>query len=494
MNVLSLLNTHATIKKELSTHKSVPPTHAAVRAILPTIEQAHWNVKDAYAHALIVLSIKRTITPHIRSTKFAKEAWDILASHYAGRNEAKIALLRKELESNIMNEEDDMDTFLAGVKDVNEHLISAGALFKKTRSQQRAVEQAFIAAQRKGGNSNVATSHGSSASGKSHVSNASVGSNSSRNFGDKEWAFSAKCTYNPTVHDACMLIVADSHVWYFDSGATKHITSHRDLFTSLESVPHGNSVTCANNASHPVQRDGKIVLIVANGNSFTLVDTLHVAGIKKNLLSVFALARLGLVVKFVDDRCIVHDLNFGDEIVASGILCRGLYKLTLYDKCGQNFANAILDLKAISDAKLWHARFGHLNFANLLRLQKSYMIASLPPLEAPAKHVCEGCILGKMQHSKFPKDGSSFSAEMPLQIGADMVMHSQVVPDEDAFGTEVADSDRLAHIVHVLSAFGSLMSDLLVSRPDLAYAVGAFAVGVVSRAMTDTGIVHSGAF
>ena len=34
--------------------------------------------------------------------------------------------------------------------------------------------------------------------------------------------------------------------------------------------------------------------------------------------------------------------------------------------------------KAVSDAKLWHARFGHLNFASLLRLQKSDMVASLP--------------------------------------------------------------------------------------------------------------------
>ncbi|MCO5604643.1 hypothetical protein L7F22_058813 [Adiantum nelumboides] len=82
---------------------------------------------------------------------------------------------------------------------------------------------------------------------------------------------------------------------------------------------------------------------------------------------------------------------------------------------------------------------------------------------------------------------------MPLPDEADMVMHNQVILDEDACGTEVADKDRLAPIVHVSSALGSLMSDLLVSRPDLAYSVGAFAVGVVSRAMTDTGIVHSGA-
>jgi len=74
----------------------------------------------------------------------------------------------------------------------------------------------------------------------------------------------------------------------------------------------------------------------------------------------------------------------------------------LYGKCGQNFANAVVDSKVVSDAKLWHARFGHLNFASLLRLQKSDMVASLPLLEAPVKHVCEGCILGKMQRAKFP--------------------------------------------------------------------------------------------
>ncbi|MCO5607185.1 hypothetical protein L7F22_061378 [Adiantum nelumboides] len=250
----------------------------------------------------IALSIKCTITPHIRSAKSAKQAWDILASHYAGRNEAKIALLRKELESKIMNKEDDMDTFLDDVKDVNEQLIFASedildsflvqivldALpysYQTFASTWRIMNQgnpevvnfdeAFIAVQRRGENSNAATSHGSSASGKSPVLNASTGINSSGNSGNKgkkkmrchyyksndhlikqcpklkaketkkkedgstinaaiveasmkevcdahvdaKWAFSAKCTYNPAVHDACMSIAADSHVWYFDSGA-----------------------------------------------------------------------------------------------------------------------------------------------------------------------------------------------------------------------------------------------------------------------------------
>ncbi|MCO5595425.1 hypothetical protein L7F22_049467 [Adiantum nelumboides] len=74
---------------------------ATVMFVLPTAEQTRWDIKDAQAHALIVLFVKR-------------------------RNEAKIALMRKELESKIVNEEDDMDTFLAGVKVINEQLISTG--------------------------------------------------------------------------------------------------------------------------------------------------------------------------------------------------------------------------------------------------------------------------------------------------------------------------------------------------------------------------------
>ena len=120
----------------------------------------------------------------------------------------------------------------------------------------------------------------------------------------------------------------------------------------------------------------------------------------------------------------------------------------------------------------------------------------MPAVELAIAEVERLCSM-QTQQWEIDCSGAAFSvlqsfSEMPLPDDADMVMHGQVVP-EDAYGTEVADKDRLAHIVHVSSAFGSLMSDLLVSRPDLAYTVGAFAVGVVSHVMTDTGIVHYGA-
>ncbi|MCO5574388.1 hypothetical protein L7F22_028172 [Adiantum nelumboides] len=81
---------------------------------------------------MIALSVKHTITPHIHSTKSAKQTWDIMAGLYASRNKATIALLRKELESKIMNEEDDMDTFLAGVNGINEQVIFVGEVISNS--------------------------------------------------------------------------------------------------------------------------------------------------------------------------------------------------------------------------------------------------------------------------------------------------------------------------------------------------------------------------
>ena len=86
------------------------------------------------------------------------------------------------------------------------------------------------------------------------------------------------------------------------------------------------------------------MLNAANESTFTLYDALNAPGIKTSLLSIFTLAKIGLVVKFVDERCTIHDLSYGEIIVASSTLCRGLYKLTMYGKCVEDSACVVMDL------------------------------------------------------------------------------------------------------------------------------------------------------
>ena len=50
---------------------------------------------------------------------------------------------------------------------------------------------------------------------------------------------------------------------------------------------------------------------------------------------------------------------------------------------------------------LWHQRFGHLNFQDLILLQKKGMVDGLPVFHN-FKLECDGCTLGKMHREEFP--------------------------------------------------------------------------------------------
>ncbi|MCO5601947.1 hypothetical protein L7F22_056073 [Adiantum nelumboides] len=208
-------------------------------------------------------------------------------------------------------------------------------------------------------------------------------------------------------------------IWYFDSGASRHITSRKDLFSSLDAAPAGKKVTCANNASYPIKGVGKILITISDGSDLCLPDVLYVPGIKKNLLSVSSLAKNGLRVIFEDDRCIVRDRENGYSLITTGTLENGLFVLDRYEKQIQACI-AETKTQAMQDAELWHARFGHVGYDSLMTLQRHNMVHDLSLLEMPPRHVCEGCVLGKMHRFAFSQDGS-VRATRKLQL-----VHSDV--------------------------------------------------------------------
>ncbi|MCO5577358.1 hypothetical protein L7F22_031187 [Adiantum nelumboides] len=169
-------------------------------------------------------------------------------------------------------------------------------------------------------------------------------------------------------------------IWYFDSGASRHITSRKDLFCSLDAAPAGKKVTCANNASYPIKGIGKILITISDGSDLCLPDVLYAPRIKKNLLSVSSLAKNGLRVIFEDDR-----YRYEKQIQA---------------------CIAETKTQAMQDAELSHARFGHVGYGSLMTLQRHNMVHDLSLLEMPPRHVCEGCVLRKMHRFAFSQDGS----------------------------------------------------------------------------------------
>ncbi|MCO5582941.1 hypothetical protein L7F22_036844 [Adiantum nelumboides] len=184
--------------------------------------------------------------------------------------------------------------------------------------------------------------------------------------------------------------------------------------------PAGKKVTCANNVSYPIKGVGKILITISDGSDLCLPDVLYIPGIKKNLLSVSSLAKNGLWVIFEDDRCIVRDRENGYSLITTGTLENGLFVLDRYEKQIQACI-AKTKTQAMQDAELWHARFGHVGYGSLMTLQRHNMVHDLSLLEMPPRHVCEGCVLGKMHRFAFSQDGS-VRATRKLQL-----VHSDVL-------------------------------------------------------------------
>jgi hypothetical protein len=76
--------------------------------------------------------------------------------------------------------------------------------------------------------------------------------------------------------------------------------------------------------------------------------------------------------------------------------------------------SALLLTHADESSRIWHERFGHLNFRYMQQLSKKILVDGLPDIHF-SKGVCEGCVLGKHPQEKFDK-GKSQRASAPLDL------------------------------------------------------------------------------
>ena len=76
--------------------------------------------------------------------------------------------------------------------------------------------------------------------------------------------------------------------------------------------------------------------------------------------------------------------------------------------------SALLLTHADESSRIWHERFGHLNFRYMQQLSKKILVDGIPYIHL-SKEVCEGCVLGKYPKEKFDK-GKSQRASTPLDL------------------------------------------------------------------------------
>jgi hypothetical protein len=80
--------------------------------------------------------------------------------------------------------------------------------------------------------------------------------------------------------------VLDNNVWYVDSGASNHMTSHREWFRNTRDLKAPRFVETSDDTTHPIAQIDKVSLSMQDGQTKYLKDVLYVPTTTKNLILV----------------------------------------------------------------------------------------------------------------------------------------------------------------------------------------------------------------
>ena len=122
----------------------------------------------------------------------------------------------------------------------------------------------------------------------------------------------------------------DRDVWLIDSGASYHITPHREWFSEYEKYD-GGDVFLGDNSTTKIMGRGRVKLLLKDGRIRTLPRVLHIPKLARSLIFVSKLDYARVKTIFEKNTC---KMVRGAMVLMRGVWCGTLYKLL-----GRNYTN-----------------------------------------------------------------------------------------------------------------------------------------------------------
>jgi hypothetical protein len=206
---------------------------------------------------------------------------------------------------------------------------------------------------------------------------------------------------------ALISINSSLDAWIVDLGASHHMAASESVCSSLDACK-GPPILMGDNSSVEVTGKGRIEL--TNGS---FENVLHVPKIYVNLLSVYQMTNFGTGKKFIftPNSMGIHAMQTNSMVATDEVNHQSrLYTFSEFIEPD----SALLLTHVDESSRIWHERFGHLNFRYMQQLSKHKLVDGLPDIHL-SKEVCEGCVLAKHPQEKFDK-GKSQRASAPLDL------------------------------------------------------------------------------
>jgi hypothetical protein len=170
----------------------------------------------------------------------------------------------------------------------------------------------------------------------------------------------------------------------------------------------GPPILMGDNSSIEVTDKGRIEL--TNGS---FENVLHVPKLYVNLLSMYQMMNSSTGKRFVftPNSVGIYDMKTNSRVATNEVN----HQSRLYTFSEFIEPNSCLLLTHTDESgRIWHKRFGHLNFRYMQQLSKHRLVDGLLDIHF-SNGVCEGCVLGKHPQEKFDK-GKSHLAFTPLYL------------------------------------------------------------------------------
>lgn len=369
--------------------------------------------KNIQARAELIMLVDKCVYPHIRECKNAKEIWDTLNQVFADSGLVRRVSLIQRFCSAKLNNFASVDGY------VNDILTSA----HKLRSAGLKLDEEWVGSMMLAGLPEEykpmimgIQSSGMKITGDSiklkllqdvriqNDENLALNSRQKQKpkgpkcFNCQKFGhIAAKCPNKNTTKKKSNAMIGSFSVssagkenWYFDSGASAHMSSNEALFNgNIE--PKVAEVTVANNSKMMVKGVGNIDLpTIANRESVELNDVLFVPELCLNLLSVSKIVQKGHEVRFTNNGCKV--ITKDKEVIATGNHVDGMFQLKTSNH------KALAGKAQENQVQMWHKRFGHVN-NDILKKMASGAVDGI--CFEPCNFECVTCYKGKFARYPF---------------------------------------------------------------------------------------------
>lgn len=189
-------------------------------------------------------------------------------------------------------------------------------------------------------------------------------------------------------------LTSKDEIWLEDSGATDHMSKHRNWFRDYVELSTPREITLGNgDVIHAVGR-GNIDILSFNGSKWlekTLTNALHVPGLFANLFSKSQMLDKGHTLFSNSKEAKYYS---GENIVAVGVRRGGLFHMS-FKVIESSESSANMAIKKIT-LQMWHERLGHQSVAHVRDILRRRNIDFID-----TSFDCDGCAFGKLHRLSF---------------------------------------------------------------------------------------------